>query len=200
MLGLGAPLTEHVPQRVGIPGIPSGRRYVAAEGEGEAQRYFTLYDLDGPEVLDSPKYRAVVQEPTPWSAAMRPSLQRFLRLPCRRVLSLGGGIGGGIATLRLPSGTAPWADMLKPCLMRLLGAGGITAAHLGEPFQSGQPFPLGDPGADGGGGGVVLLEGTSAASLRAVLPQLGAPLHCSQPALYTLAFLAAQPPLHDGQA
>lgn len=41
---------EHVPERVGIAGFVSGRRYVARErGEG---RYFTLYELDGLGALE----------------------------------------------------------------------------------------------------------------------------------------------------
>lgn len=184
---------EHVPQRVGIPGILSGRRYVAAEAGG-MPRYFTLYDLQGPEVLESAPYRAVVRHPTPWSAAMRPSLSRFLRLPCRRVLSLGGGIGGALATLRFPA-TPP--EALRSRLAALLACEGITAVHLGEPFADGQPFPVGgaaeaDRAAEGGS--LVLVEGTGPRALRlALFGQDGAPEAGGAQALYSLAFLAAKP-------
>ena len=71
---------EHVPERVGIAGILSGRRYVARERE--RWRYFTLYELESLAALDGPEYADVVERPTAWSASMRPSFRNFLRSPC----------------------------------------------------------------------------------------------------------------------
>ncbi len=57
--------TEHVPERLGIPGFESGVRYVSAD---RGRRYLALYDLSAVEVLDTPAYlaRAGVNF-TPWS-------------------------------------------------------------------------------------------------------------------------------------
>jgi hypothetical protein len=53
---------EHVPERVGIAGFLSGRRYRASE-RSESQ-YFTLYELESLAALGSPNYAKVVDHPT----------------------------------------------------------------------------------------------------------------------------------------
>ena len=78
---------EHVPERVGIDGVLSGRRYAAREREH--WRYFTLYELSGLDALAGASYMDVVDRPTEWSASMRPSF----RPPLARI------IGGGAPIL-----------------------------------------------------------------------------------------------------
>ena len=80
---------EHVPERVGVAGIVAGRRYHARERRD--QRYFTRYDLDSLTALNGPAYADVVENPTPWSRSMRPSLRNFFRQPCSVVARLGAG-------------------------------------------------------------------------------------------------------------
>jgi hypothetical protein len=74
---------EHVPERVGIAGIRSARRYVARERND--RRYFTLYDLASLAALDGPEYADVADRPTAWSSSMRASFRNFLRRPCTTV-------------------------------------------------------------------------------------------------------------------
>lgn len=50
---------EHVPERKAIPGFLTGRRYRAVEG---GPKYLALYEMESPEVLDSPAYRYVAGE------------------------------------------------------------------------------------------------------------------------------------------
>jgi hypothetical protein len=45
--------TEHVPERLAVPGFRAAQRYRAIEG---APAYQALYDLDSPAVLDTPAY------------------------------------------------------------------------------------------------------------------------------------------------
>src|ERR1700722_14477410 len=80
---------EHVPERVGIAGILSARRYIARE-RGE-QRYFTLYDAASLTAFEGPEYLDVAEHPTTWSLSMRPSFRNFLRCPCASLLRLGAG-------------------------------------------------------------------------------------------------------------
>jgi hypothetical protein len=57
--------TEHVPERLAIPGFETGLRFVCLDG---APKYLAMYDLTGPAVLDSPEYAKVSGANfTPWS-------------------------------------------------------------------------------------------------------------------------------------
>lgn len=55
--------TEHLPERLSIPGIRRARRYVCAEEEGPA--FFTYYEADTPDVMVSDDYLERVNNPTP---------------------------------------------------------------------------------------------------------------------------------------
>lgn len=68
---------EHVSERVWVPGFVSGTRYSAAITS--QTRYFTLYELSDLNCLHSREYQDLVDNPTPWSASMRPSFSNFLR-------------------------------------------------------------------------------------------------------------------------
>src|ERR1700693_513933 len=123
---------EHVSERVGIPGILCGRRYLARERADE--RYFTLYELDTLAVLDGSGYLDVVDRPTEWSSSMRPSFKNFLRQPCTTVFTSGRGIAGSIATFRINARSAPGdppAQFVWSALLPFIEANGITSIHLG---------------------------------------------------------------------
>ena len=130
---------EHVPERVGIAGILSGRRYMAAERSDH--RYFTLYELASLAALDGPEYQDVAQHPTAWSQSMRASFRNFFRQPCETVFSVGTGTGSAIATFRfsIPSevGAARWREKLQP----LLESEGVSALHLGR-VDTAAKFPV----------------------------------------------------------
>ena len=48
---------EHLDERMAIPGFINARRFTAIEG---GPKYLALYDLESPEVLQSPAYQHVV--------------------------------------------------------------------------------------------------------------------------------------------
>ncbi|MBR8030150.1 hypothetical protein KDX27_40825 [Burkholderia cenocepacia] len=80
---------EHVPERVWVPGMISGRRY---RNVGQTEpRYLTLYDLENLDVLDRAEYADLVHNPTPWSARMRQSFLNFQRQPCELLSDIGTG-------------------------------------------------------------------------------------------------------------
>src|SRR5439155_19225370 len=62
---------EHLVERVAIEGFLEARRYVAYQG---TPKYLCLYSTGTFEVLDSPRYRAALMNPTDWSMA---NLARF---------------------------------------------------------------------------------------------------------------------------
>ncbi len=57
--------TEHLPQRLSLPGIETGTRWVCVDGW---PRYLALYDLASLGAVETPEYNAVSgSNPTPWS-------------------------------------------------------------------------------------------------------------------------------------
>lgn len=123
--------SEHMPERVGIPGFRRGRRYVAIDADLE---FFNLYEAEAPAVLTGPGYRDRLDSPTPWTVDTVKHFRRVARSLCRVAASLGAGQGGLMATLRydVPDEAAAahvraLADDLLP---GLAGHGDVAGAHL----------------------------------------------------------------------
>ncbi|WP_051469792.1 hypothetical protein [Chelativorans sp. J32] len=121
---------EHVPERLSVPGFLSARRY--ANGSGADRRYFTLYEIEALDVLESAAYRELVDEPTSWSAKMRRSFSGFRRYPCRRLAGAGRGQAGAAATLVLSlARLGDEAERLASLLGEQLSSGRITSFQVG---------------------------------------------------------------------
>ena len=165
---------EHVPERVGIGGVLAGRRYAARERS--ADRYFTLYELEGLAALAGPEYVEVVEHPTEWSLSMRPSLRQFQRCPCATLISLGAGIGGSIATFRFAVEAELDATEAAAVLDPFLVIGGITSLHLGR-VEVDTAFPISNAPTSGTGESgsqfVLLVEGSDRAALDGVATDIG---------------------------
>jgi len=57
--------TEHVPERVAVPGFESGRRYVCIEGY---PKYLAMYDMTHESILDTEGYMRVSGDrASPWT-------------------------------------------------------------------------------------------------------------------------------------
>jgi hypothetical protein len=70
--------TEHIPERLAVPGVLTGRRFMHASGG--TPRYLAMYDLDHASVMDSPAYLRVAHEnSSPWTRRVtaRARVQRF---------------------------------------------------------------------------------------------------------------------------
>jgi len=78
--------TEHLPERLAIPGFVSARRWVdphAPPGEG---KYLATYELESPGVLDTPEYLAHVGDGfTPWSKRVLGRCALFRRWACAQI-------------------------------------------------------------------------------------------------------------------
>jgi hypothetical protein len=122
---------EHVPERVAAPGFRNARRYVARTHP--THRWFTLYEVDGLHAFDTPEYRDLLANPTPWSASMRLDFRNFLRAPCEEIGSAGFGLGAALAVLRLPDEVA-LAD-----LPALAAEDGVVRVRLGRRAASDTP-------------------------------------------------------------
>lgn len=68
--------TEHVPERLAVPGFRAARRYQAVEG-GPA--YQALYELDGPEVLESAEYKRLGTLNSEGTRRVVPKFQNLFR-------------------------------------------------------------------------------------------------------------------------
>jgi hypothetical protein len=70
--------TEHIPERLAIPGFLTGLRYINVGGG--APRYAAMYDLDSHAVLETPDYlRVAYDRSSPWTRRVtaRARVQRF---------------------------------------------------------------------------------------------------------------------------
>jgi hypothetical protein len=118
---------EHVPERVAVTGFRGARRYVNRRRPDH--RYFTLYEVDSLATFDHAEYLDLLQNPTPWSASMRPDFSNLLRAPSTVVASASAGIGGALAILCFE---VPPVDVLGIPTRALLEMPGVTGVHLGS--------------------------------------------------------------------
>jgi hypothetical protein len=123
-------LHEHIPERLGVPGMLRGRRYRADAG---SPRYMAFYEAATIEVLTSGAYRNQLANPTDLTRRVMPGFRLMQRGICSVAGSLGEGIGGAAAVIHLrphPGAEAAlcgWAEGLLPGLGALRQ---VCGAHL----------------------------------------------------------------------
>lgn len=76
--------TEHLAERLAIPGFRSATRWVADVPPGEG-RYLATYELDSLQVLSSADYLARFQNQTPWSRRCLGKAVLFKRWACEQL-------------------------------------------------------------------------------------------------------------------
>jgi hypothetical protein len=159
---------EHVPERLTMPGFMAGRRFVQERGDGE--HYLTLYDLEGPQALETPEYLHLLANPTPTSRQMRPHMGAFRRFAYGEVARFGTGCGRHLGILRCaaPSGNEA-ADLAS--LAELTGNSGIVSLRVGRLLET-PPHPAfpADPASQPHR--IALASGTDSAGLRATLHEI----------------------------
>ena len=60
---------EHLAERLAVPGFLSAARYEAVKG---SPKHLAYYELESPAVLESPAYKRVQTNPTPWTRRCSP--------------------------------------------------------------------------------------------------------------------------------
>jgi len=75
--------SEHIPERLSIPGFRSARRWRADTAPGEG-KYLATYELDSPEVLMTPEYLARFEGATPWTRRCLEKTLVFRRWACEQ--------------------------------------------------------------------------------------------------------------------
>src|SRR4029077_6476444 len=90
---------EHTTERVTTKGFLASRVFRA--DRDDIDRFFILYELETPEVLDGPAYLARLNAPTPWSRRIMPQLGNFIRGGGVIAARAGRGEGSTIVALRI---------------------------------------------------------------------------------------------------
>lgn len=169
---------QHMPERLGVPGFLVGRRYV--DWNLDHQRWFTLYETATLEILSSDDYRARLNSPTHWSQRTQPTFRNFARSACVLSASVGRGIGGALATIRLTvaeGGLTDFEAAAETLAYRMAALDGVTGAHLGvaapdttriKTRESALRAATGEDVFDA----VVMVDGTGRRELQAALPAI----------------------------
>src|SRR3977135_2317319 len=154
---------EHTTERVTTTGFLGVRVFRAARAD--INRFFILYELESPEVLDGPAYMARLNAPTPWSQRIMPQLGNFVRGGGVMAARAGRGEGSTIAALRLeqlPEAPHPLADAL-------VALDGIAAVQIGATDRARTSVPTVEKGMrqdEGFFDGLLIIEALDEASLR----------------------------------
>ena len=161
---------EHLKERVALDGFLEARRYIARTG---SPKYLLLYSTEAIEVLDSPAYRARLNNPTEWSKKTMAGFKNMIRVVARITASRGTGRGAVLGVVRLRP-QAGHEGALRAWLKERLDPAkldGLISMHLieGDPKLSGPTSEI--PAAAGAGAGdwFVLIDGTSESAVSGAL-------------------------------
>ncbi len=157
---------EHTTERVTTEGFLGNRVFRAISVDIE--RFFILYELQTPEVLDGPAYLARLNAPTPWSQRIMPQLGNFIRGGGKLTAWAGRGEGSTIVALRLerlPENPQRLADDIA-------ALDGVAAVQIGATDIARTSVPTVEKGMrkdEGVFAGLLLIEALDEASLRAAV-------------------------------
>ena len=159
---------EHTTERVTTKGFLASRVFRAVRAD--IHRFFILYELEAPEVLDGPAYLVRLNAPTPWSQRIMPQLGNFVRGGGVMTTRAGRGEGTTIVALRiehLPEQPQRLADAIA-------ALDGIAAVQIGTTDQARTLVPTVEKGMrqdEGFFAGLLIVEALDEASLRSALRQ-----------------------------
>jgi hypothetical protein len=160
---------EHTTERVTTMGFLASRVFRILHSD--INRFFILYELEFPEVLDGPAYLARLNAPSPWSQRIMPLLGNFMRGGGVMTARAGRGEGSTVVALRL--------EHLPKDSGRLAGAiaalDGIAAVQIGVTDLARTSVPTVEKGMrkdEGVFAGLLIIEALDEASLRHALPKV----------------------------
>jgi len=163
---------DHVPDRLGIPGFLSARRYRRLNGS--RAEFLTFYETATPQVLCSAPYLKRLAEPTEWTTRIMAHFRTMSRSICRVALDEGQAGAGGLLAL-IAHSAAPIAA-LETKLATAREQPGVTRVRLwcADPSVT-VPSPEEKlrPGGDGSFATIIVVEGTNAEMINAALAAQG---------------------------
>jgi hypothetical protein len=89
-------VSEHIPERLALPGFLEARRYEAVRG---SPRFFIPYRAASPQALVSPEYLARLASPTPWTRQVMAGFRNMRRTVCIPAYCTPGAALGGCAVV-----------------------------------------------------------------------------------------------------
>jgi hypothetical protein len=157
---------EHTTERVTTRGFLGVRVFRATRAD--IARFFILYELESPEVLDGPAYMARLNAPTPWSQQTMPRLGNFMRGGGVMTARAGRGEGSTIVALRierLPESPRQFADAI-------VALDGVAAVQIGATDLARTSVPTVEKGMrkdEGIFAGLLIIEALDVTALRGAL-------------------------------
>ena len=122
---------EHMPDRMTVPGIELGRRYL--DKTAERHQTFMMYEARALQVFKSAPYLAQMNAPSALTRKLLPSIRNILRGVCRVVASDGAGFGETIAAIRIALAEPELGVDARPAtglIDAALDHMGVIGAHL----------------------------------------------------------------------
>lgn len=160
---------EHLEERVAIEGFLEARRYVAYSG---SPQFLFLYSTRTLDVLESPAYRARLENPTEWSKKNMARFKNMIRAVARITVSRGVGRGAKLGIVRLRP-EAGHEQSLRMALTRKLDPGtleGIISMHLLESdLRLSGPTKEIPAAGSGAADWFVLIDGTSVGAVSEIM-------------------------------
>jgi hypothetical protein len=160
--------TEHMQERIAIPGFRYARRFRA--NDGGPRPYLALYITDTLDVFRSEPYQHAFTHQTSWSLACFSRMRDTQRRVGELVLETGNGEGAQLALFVLPREAAEaseWQTLFKAGV-QVPGVHAVrlfyTAPSLSGPLSAAKDSAAAQPTADA----LVLIEGSDPAATRTV--------------------------------
>lgn len=131
--------SEHLLERLAVPGFLFGRRHEAISGTSE---YFNFYLTESPDVLTSPAYLDRLDHPTPMThRVMSEIFINMNRTVCQRVVRRGGFRGSYVVTARFNE--RPDNDALTARLEALVADPAVAGGEIWSAVDpSGTPVSM----------------------------------------------------------
>ena len=160
---------EHTTERVTTRGFLASRVFRLMDSN--LNRFFILYELESPEVLDGPAYLARLNAPSPWSQRIMPILGNFIRGGGVMAARAGRGEGSTVVALRLENLPKDAAKLAAD----IAALDGIAAVQVGVTDLARTSVPTKEKGLrkdEGIFAGLLIVEALDEASLRAALRRI----------------------------
>jgi hypothetical protein len=161
---------EHTTERLTTEGFLACRVFRAARAE--INRFFILYELSTPEVLDGPAYLARLNAPTPWSRRIMPRLHNFIRGGGSVTARAGRGEGATVMAVRLEQPL----DDAEGLAAAIVASDGVAAVQIGATDRARTSVPTKEKGMrsnDAFFAGLLIIEALDEASLRSAWRKAG---------------------------